>query len=453
MNSDQNTAPFPPLSDVPPLTSKAIEAARRRAKDYELGDGGAPGLRLRVTPTGKKVFRWYVSVGGVQRKITIGPWSKEPRPACVTLADARKWLERLKAAHRAGRLDEVLRELATTRPTPAKERPAPRIDDGALTVRQLATDFLAYVDRRRKRPEQVRRPIELDILPAIGDRPVTSITPMDCRQIVERVVARGSRTQAGIVLGVQKQLFNFAWGRGDIAGNPTAPLRDAGALGIEKNISQRCLTPDEIAAFWKALDAYRGMTPTVRASLKIILLTGVRSGELIQAEWSEVDFDAATWTVPVAHQKLTRKQEQTARPWTVPLAPTALELFRELDALAKSLRSRYVCASFNGEGAALTDKALNHAMRRLFTGAEPFLAFPGERPTPHDLRRTMRTHLGDTLSVPFHVAERCLNHSLGKIAATYDVGDYLADRRAALEKWDAYVRQVISNRDLLEHLR
>jgi len=33
------------------------------------------------------------------------------------------------------------------------------------------------------------------------------------------------------------------------------------------------------------------------------------------------------------------------------------------------------------------------------------------------------------------------------------VGDYLADRRAALEKWDAYVRQVISNRDLLEHLR
>ena len=56
----------------------------------------------------------------------------------------------------------------------------------------------------------------------------------------------------------------------------------------------------------------------------------------------------------------------------------------------------------------------------------------------------MRTHLGDTLGVPFHIAERSLNHSLGKIATTYDVGDYVAERRAALEKWDAYVQRVVS---------
>jgi hypothetical protein len=48
------------------------------------------------------------------------------------------------------------------------------------------------------------------------------------------------------------------------------------------------------------------------------------------------------------------------------------------------------------------------------------------------------------LGVSFHVAERCLNHSLGKIAATYDVGDYLTERRAALEKWDAYVERLVS---------
>ena len=209
MPADQYTASYPPLSDVPPLTPKAIEAARKRAKDYELGDGGAPGLRLRVTPKGKKVFRWYVNVGGTQRKITIGPWSKEPRPGCVTLADARKWLEKLKAAHRAGHLDQVVHDLATSRPKPAKDRP-PRVDVGELTVRELATDFLAHIERRRKRPEQARRPIEMDILPAIGDQLVVSITPMDCRQIVERVVAHGSRTQAGIVLAILKQLFNFA---------------------------------------------------------------------------------------------------------------------------------------------------------------------------------------------------------------------------------------------------
>ena len=56
----------------------------------------------------------------------------------------------------------------------------------------------------------------------------------------------------------------------------------------------------------------------------------------------------------------------------------------------------------------------------------------------------MRTHLGDTLGVDFHVAERCLNHSLGGVAAIYDRGDYLPQRREALEKWAAYLERLIS---------
>jgi integrase len=92
----------------------------------------------------------------------------------------------------------------------------------------------------------------------------------------------------------------------------------------------------------------------------------------------------------------------------------------------------------------LTEKSLNHAMRRLFEGKEPVLKFEGERPTPHDLRRTTRTHLGDKLGVPWHIAERCLNHKLGGVTEVYDVADYLTERRAALEKWDAYVQRLVA---------
>ena len=81
-------------------------------------------------------------------------------------------------------------------------------------------------------------------------------------------------------------------------------------------------------------------------------------------------------------------------------------------------------------------------MRRMFEGKAPVLAFEGERPTPHDLRRILRTGLGN-LGVPWHVAERCLNHSLGKIATTYDVGDYLSERRAALEKWEGHIHALL----------
>jgi integrase len=422
------------LSATPPLTPKLIEAARPTEKDYELPDTAAPGLRLRVTPKGSKVFRWYVT--SIGRVITIGRWSKVPRPGFVTLGEARSWLERLKDAHKSAKLEAVEAELKALRP--ARQVAPPSGTVGPLTVKDVAADFMKHIERRRKRPEQVQRSLDCDILPAMGERPIASVTPKDCRLVVEAVVARGATTQAGIVLGVMKQLFNFAWNRDDISANPTAPLRDPEALGVVKNTCQRYLTAKEIEAFWKALDAYKGMTPTVRNGLKLLLLLGSRSGELLQAELEEVDFDAATWTVPIAHQKLTRKQEQTARPWVVPLPPTALAVFGELRDLAKTLRSSHVMASFHAGGDRLTEKALNHAMRRL-----P-VTFAGERPTPHDLRRTMRTHLGDALGVQFHIAERCLNHSLGKIATTYDVGDYIAERRAALEKWDAYVQRLIS---------
>ena len=430
---------------APPLTAKAIEAARAGERNLELFDSAAPGLCIRVTPTGGKVFRWYVrSIG---RAITIGRWSKVEKPGHVTLGEARRWLERLKEAHTVGRLDEVVRELEALRPRPGK---APAVPAGVLTVREVAKDFLAYLERERRRPEQARRTFDADILPAIGDRPVGAVAPLECRRIVEAVVARGAPVQAGHVLALLKQFFTFAVDRDDAPSNPAERFRNARALGVEKNVSQRYLSPDEIAAFWRALDSYKGMTPTVRGALKLLLLLGVRSGELLQATWEEVDLEAATWTVPVAHQKLTRQREKTARPWTVPLSPSSVAIFRDLEALANGLRSNYVLASFHAtaEGGALTEKSLNHAMRRLFTGPKPTLKFEGERPTPHDLRRTMRTHLGDKLGVPWHIAERCLNHSLGGMTAVYDVADYLEERRAALEKWATYVERLLSRRQL-----
>lgn len=424
----------------PPLTAKLIEAAHPASKDYELPDVGAPGLRIRVTPKGSKVFRWYVTRNGRQQVVTVGRWTKNPQPGRVTLAEARSWLERLKLAHKSGTLDAALAELVASRPSRA-----PSLESGVgtapVTVAELAKDFLVYIERRRKRPEQVRCLIEDDIVPAIGNRPLPSVTSRDVRQVVESVVARGATTQAGKVLAIIKQLFRFAQGRDEMAANPAAAL-DAGALGVVRNQCSRYLSPEEIDQFWKALDAL-SVTPTVRLGLKLLLLLGVRSGELLQATWNEVDFNAATWTIPVEHQKLTKRQEMNARPWVVPLTPMALEMFRELKGLAKAFRSRYVMASLHAGGEALTEKALNHAMRRLFLGPKAPLQFSGERPTPHDLRRTMRTHLGD-LGVPFHVAERCLNHSLGKVADIYDRSDYLNERRAALDKWTAYVERLVS---------
>jgi integrase len=431
-------------ASLPPLTAKLIEAAEPRATDYEIADPAAPGLRLRVTPKGGKVFRWYVT--SLHRVLTIGRWSKLPRPGHVTLGEARTWLERLKEAHGAGRLAAVEAELSALRP---RRSAAPPAEGAVVTFRQVADDFLKHVERRRKRPDEVRRTIETDLAPALGDRPIGSITSKDIRQVVEAVVARGSPTQAGKVLAHAKQLFRFACGRAElaVAANPAYPL-EADDLGVQANVCQRYLDSKEIPLLWAAIGKAR-FSPTVKTGLKLILLTGVRSCELLRARWGEVDLEAGTWTIPVANQKLTRKQAQkpTARPWTVPLSSPAVALFRQLEVFAQG--SEWVMASPFDPEARTSEKALVAAMRKLFiapSAKEPLLDLVEPRPTPHDLRRTMRTHLGDTLGVPWHIAERCLNHSIGRITQTYDVGDYLAERRAALEKWAAYVDRLLDPR-------
>lgn len=56
----------------------------------------------------------------------------------------------------------------------------------------------------------------------------------------------------------------------------------------------------------------------------------------------------------------------------------------------------------------------------------------------------MRTHLTESLRVEPHIAELCLGHSLGKIFKTYDQGTYIKERRDALERWDAWVKRLVT---------
>jgi integrase len=433
-----------PQITTPPrgLTPAFIESLRAVDQRYDVADRRAPGLRLRVLPSGKRVFRWHCTAR--KKVFTIGPWSLAEEPGAVTLTPAREWLERLKAAHAADNLEAVVGELDT------HLRRRERVTDaapGRRLFKTVAEEFYADdILKNRKRPEDARDVLDRDLLPALGARPLDAIDTLACRDVVKRVVARGAPVHAGKVLATMKQLFNWAQANGFTDRNPAAPLRGR-HIGVEVNVSDRFLSAEEIPVFWRSLDAavaadrpaHRKLHPSTAAALRLLLLTAARSGELLQARWEHVDLDAGTWTIPIENQKLTRAQERHAKPFVIPLAPAALDLFRELRAVTG--RARWVMASDAAHGH-YTDKALGRAMRRLQEGEEPVLKLPGGEASPHDLRRTARTHLGK-LRVPLHVVERCLNHSLGRIVQTYDVGDYLEERREALEKWAAYVKRLV----------
>jgi integrase len=441
------------------LTAKFIDSLRRRDTAYELRDRRAPGLRLRVYPSGKKVFRWHASSPATV--VTIGVWSMDEAPAHVTLSEARRRLELLKAAKAAGpdRLKRVREEL--------EAQLAPRPAATGVTVAEVAQRFLRMLEGQRKRPDEARKIVERDILKActnpdhpdpndkcecetrFGAQSLSTLKKSDCRGLVEKVVRRGARVHAGTVLGLLKQLLDYAENVEDKFVNPAARLK-ARNLGVEHNDRDRWLTDTEIVTFWRALD--REPLPNAeaevdrrrtRAGIRLLLLTAVRSGELRLARWEEVDFKAETWTLPVAHQKLTPKQARQAKPFVIPLTPTALSLFGELKDLAGAT-PHVISSDLARDGKAYGDKAFGRAMRRLWRSHPDLKVLP--EASPHDLRRTCRTWL-TKLGTPPHIAERCLNHKLGRILHIYDQHDYFEERKAALLKWDVFLQRLLAPAD------
>jgi integrase len=442
----------PPLGFTPAWIGSFTPPAD--VERLELADKKCPGLLMRFGTKGPPTFRWKAQDGDRRRYVYLGPWSPAGKPGHVTLAQVREWLRRLREASKVGRLAEVEAELTAwlaegMDPISKGKAEAP----AGPTVKEVAEE---WYKRRilpvRTDPKSVRRTLDNDIIPAVGDRVFSEVDELDLGRIVDAVVDRGAKVYAGTILSHIKQLWRWAQGRGYLKvgairlGNPAAAL-EAASFRVVKGKRSRYATDTELRAIWLRLDkplkGFRTMDPVLSLALRVLILTGVRSGELRRATWSEIDWDEATWTIPPEHQKL--KPGQPRVPWVVPLSRPALALLEELQGIAGD--SPHVLPTPSSQPAkagCVAKGSLSRAMWGLFESPEGAQVDLGdaERLKPHDMRRTVRTGLS-RLGVRHEVAERCLNHSVQGMEAVYNLHDFLDERREALDKWAAHVEAVV----------
>ena len=236
---------------------------------------------------------------------------------------------------------------------------------------------------------------------------------------------------ARLVMVALRQVFAHGIARQAVTENPCAHLKNESIIGTRPEQRARVMLTDaEIGEVFKALPT---MSRPNALMVRILLATGARIGELVQAEWVHLDFERAEWAIPPEHSK-------TKQGFVIPLPPMVAGWFAELQSMA--FGSRYVMpirTRFDGkEGDAhMEPVTLNAALVTLAKR----LGKKCRRFTPHDLRSTCRSHLG-ALGVDVLIAERCLNHSLGGLVATYDRHDYLTERRRALELWAAKLASI-----------
>lgn len=389
------------------LTDRDIRTASAGA-DYLLNDGR--GLNVRVYPSGRKSFIYRYKVKGRERKLELGDY---PR---LSLAQARKLADDLKEKRRNG-IDPIEQREVARRAIQEKEA----ADFAATTVGGIAKEWYARVIAKRfKRPEQVEQMLNRDILPAIGNLTLKEATRGHISQALNAIVDRGSPATANRTLAVIKQICLYAVKQGHIEASPAALLVRKDVGGTEKE-RKRALTFAEIGKLIALIEDTKahGLSWQVKSALTLLLLTGQRLGETVSTEWSDIDGDE--WHIPASRTK-------NGNDHVVFLSREALAVLAYCKQRGED--SPYLLPNEERLTQPITTRAVSRAVNRLFDEKRIAIA----KFTPHDLRRTFVTRLSD-LNIAPHVIEKIVNHQLGGVLQVYQRGEFLPERKIAMEAW------------------
>lgn len=415
------------------LTDKHLRHVRAGEMEQMLGDGG--GLWIRVLPQSKGGainFYYRFLFNGKERRYNCGTYPS------TTLAKARERRNVARNLVRSG-LDPVLKEEHDRSARSATQA----MESTEKTVTTLLDDWKrVYLSAHRKDGgAAVEAAIRRDVLPVIGDMRAKDVRLPHIVQVIDRILGRGARRTANVALSLMRQMFRHGMGRGIVDTDPTLALSKKQAGGKEAP-SDRNLSLEEIKELADKLRE-SDLHPRMQASVWLLLATGTRIGELHKARWTDIDEDKAIWVIP-------KENSKNGISHTIHLSPLAREQLKTL----KNLSAGPYLLTGRNAGNPLSDKTISRAIRDRI-GAESLanrkprtasLLLTGGEWSPHDLRRTMASRMGD-LGVEPHVIERCLNHVQQGIVGVYQRQEYLLQRKAAFELWGAELAKLarISN--------
>ena len=403
------------------LTATRVQSFKPGRRQRDVSDPECRGLTLRIEPNGSKTWLFRYKWRKQTVRLSLGAVSEYNglRHARKAAAEHRSMIER-GIDPRAAR--------APRRPPPSIPLAAGR-PSNPNSIEFLAHEFLErHVKPNRRRPAYVQRVLEHDVLPEWKGRDARTISPREVVELLDKIVARGSRVMANRTAGLLGQLFKFGIHRAIVDDSPVKLLYRPG--GREKP-RERAFSDEELKAFLVNLDDACRFQKLPHV-LRLLLLTLQRRGELALAEWREFDFKAKTWNIPDVHAK-------SGKGHVVPLSEWAIEELQKLKVMAGG--SRYVLPNAD-KTAPVDPKYITRSVARCL---KRFKKHGIGAFTAHDLRRTGRTGLAK-LGVKTEIGERVLNHARDRIEATYDVHGYIDEKREALEKWAKYLAKLHDGR-------
>jgi integrase len=307
------------------LTAKELEALTERDVSAVIRDEGSLSGRVSLRKKGIAIpfyfqFRWE----GIYTRFSCGTWPNKSLTEIRTRDLVAKGINP-NENKRAGKVRlkaELAAQLAQADQQKSKE----------LAVLDLAGEWLRDGVARKDGNAELRRRFAKDLYPAIGSKVISTVSEHDLRSLVRSVMARGATRQAISLFSDIVQMFGWAqkrqpWRTLLVDGNP-ADLVEIDRL-VPSDYQEertRILSSTELqelhqrfqkmTADYAALpagekyDGIRPLKPESQLALWICLGTLCRIGELLQAEWRNVDLENGVWFIPVANVKGSRRKKQ-----------------------------------------------------------------------------------------------------------------------------------------------
>jgi integrase len=404
-----------------PMHKLTVKQLAKLFEPGRVGDGGGlwfqvrkpdPGAKPGTAPSRSWAFRYTWK--GRQRQMGLGPYPD------VGLAEARDLATAARAEIRAGR--NPIGEKKVKKAAAAADEPM-TFDN--VVERYLAANKVAWTNDQHAKEWQ--RSMEVHVTPVFGKWPVRAVDTAAVMRVIQPYWKTKTET-ASRVRGRIETVLNYATSMGWRTGDN--PARWRGHLKnllpppakVAKVQHLPALPWAQVGAFMAALAQQTG---TGALALRFTILTAARTGEVIGAQWSEIDLAAGTWVVPGDRMKAGNEHR-------VPLTDAAIAILRQMLPARPETGDGYV---FPGgkKDAGLTQSAMLGVLRRMGR----------DDTTVHGFRSSFRDWVGESTSFPTDLAEACLAHAVkGKTEAAYARGDLFVKRRKLMESWAAFCATV-----------
>lgn len=377
------------------------------AKPGMHADGLGLYLQCTVGADGRLNKSWFFRFArdGKERRMGLGSIHE------VGLARARELAEAARQLHKNG-IDPITARDGERQ----KIRP-----EAAVTFRGAFETFFATKRQslaNAKHKQQWQNTMATYVCPVIGDRPVAEITTREVLAVLSPIWFRKPETAKRVLQRIEA-VFRSAVLRGhrERASPCVGVAQELGTRHRKPN-NHRALPYGEVPDFLARLCAGPSW-PATRLAFEWLVLTATRSGETRLAHWSEIDEEAALWTIPAERMK-------AKRPHVVPLSGRCLEILRALRAVYPSAPENLL---FPGSkvGSPLSDMTLTKVLRDMGLA---------DRATAHGFRSSFKVWCAEVARARDEVSEAALAHAIPeKVRAAYLRTDFLQERKALMTKW------------------